>query len=61
MNRQGMWRVRKKLEMFRKINLENIKGRNHVKDLEIFKMSLKEIYWGGVWNAFVWFLIAKGL
>lgn len=51
--------MRKKLEMIRNIYLENIKDRDHVKDLENFKMNLKEIYWAGFWNAFVWFRIAK--
>jgi len=49
----GMWRMRKKLEMLRNIYLENMKGRDHVKDLESFKMNLKEIYLGGFWNVLV--------
>jgi hypothetical protein len=51
--------MRKKLEMRRNFYLENIKSRDHVEDPESFKMNLKEIYWGGFWNAFVWFRIAK--
>ena len=34
--------MRDKLEMPKNFYLENIKGRDHVKDLESFKMSLKE-------------------
>jgi len=45
--------MRKKLEMLRDIYLENMNGRDHVKDLESFKMSLKEIYLGGFWDVFV--------
>jgi hypothetical protein len=40
--------MRKKLEMLRNVYLENIKGRDHVKDLENFKMNLKEKILGWV-------------